>query len=97
MFTSGRCASPDADDPQGSGADVFGIEPPDGRTQRTCNSQFGAADASMWALLADSPGGAVLKSTWPSQETWGFVQERSDLRPSTILRQLYCKTLCLTV
>jgi MoxR-like ATPase len=37
-------------------ADVFGIEAPDGRSQRTWNSQFGAAaNASMWALLADSP------------------------------------------
>src|ERR1700730_6631265 len=40
-------------------SDVFGIQPPDGRPQRTWNSQFGAAaNATMWALLADSPGGA---------------------------------------
>jgi hypothetical protein len=56
-------------------SDVFGVQSPDGRPQRAWNSQFGAAaNATMWALLADSPGGAVLESTWPSRETWGFVQ-----------------------
>jgi MoxR-like ATPase len=56
-------------------ADIFGTLPPDRRPQRTWNSQFGAAaNATMWALLADSPGGAILESTWPGQETWSFVQ-----------------------
>jgi glucokinase len=45
-------------------ADVLGVQPPDGRPQRAWNSQFGAAaNATMWALLADSPGGAILEST----------------------------------
>jgi len=36
-------------------ADIFGTMPPDRRPQRTWNSQFGAAaNATMWALLADS-------------------------------------------
>lgn len=66
-------------------AGVFGAQPPDAQppdartpdaqTQRGWNSQFGAAaNATMWALLADSPGGAILESTWPSRETWGLVQ-----------------------
>jgi AAA domain len=45
-------------------AGIFGDQPPDGRPQRLWNSQFGAAaNDTMWALLADSPGGAVLEST----------------------------------
>ena len=43
-------------------ADIFGAQPPDGRPQRAWNSHFGAAaNATIWALLADSPGGAVLE------------------------------------
>jgi predicted kinase len=73
-------------------ADVFGIEPPDGRSQRAWNSQFGAAaNASMWALLADSPSGAVLESTWPSHETWGFVQDGLSVAGVTAPRQVWCE------
>jgi predicted kinase len=55
-------------------ADVFGHLPLDERPQRSWNSAFGAAaSATMWALLADSPGGAVLESTWPASETWDYV------------------------
>jgi predicted kinase len=56
-------------------ADVIGAEPPDDRPQREWNRQLGAAaSATMWPLLADSPRGAVLESTWPSSETWEYVQ-----------------------
>jgi predicted kinase len=56
-------------------AEVFGVRPPDTRSQREWNRDLGAAaSAAMWALLADSPGGAVLDSTWPSRETWGYVE-----------------------
>jgi len=73
-------------------AEVFGVRPPDERPQRTWNSQFGAAaNATMWALLADSPGGAVLESTWPSQETWGFVQAGLTVAAVTAARQVWCE------
>lgn len=46
-------------------ADVLGAEPPDGREQREWNSALGrAASRTMWALLADASGGAVLESSW---------------------------------
>jgi predicted kinase len=55
-------------------AEVFGAHPPDGRPQRDWNRMFGAAASrTMWDLLADSACGAVLESTWPARETWGFV------------------------
>jgi glucokinase len=73
-------------------ADVFGVQPPDERPQRAWNSQFGAAaNTTMWALLADSPGGAVLESTWPSQETWGFVQAGLNSAAVPAPRQIWCE------
>jgi predicted kinase len=73
-------------------ADVFGTQSPDGRPQRSWNSQFGAAaNATMWALLADSPGGAVLESTWPRQETWEFVQAGLSAAEVTAPRQIWCE------
>jgi hypothetical protein len=56
-------------------ADVFGAQPPDDRPQREWNRQVGAAaSVAMWALLADSACGAVVESTWPSNETWQYVE-----------------------
>jgi glucokinase len=73
-------------------SDVFGIQPPDGRPQRAWNSQFGAAaNATIWALLADSPGGAVLESTWPSREAWGFVQTGLKAAHVSAPRQIWCE------
>ena len=73
-------------------ADVFGAQPPDGRPQRAWNSQFGAAaNAAMWALLADSPGGAILESTWPSRETWGFVQAGLSAAGVRAPQQIWCE------
>jgi len=73
-------------------SDVFGVQPPDGRSQRAWNSQFGAAaNATMWALLADSPGGAVLESTWPGRETWGFVQAGLNAAQVAEPRQIWCE------
>jgi predicted kinase len=47
-------------------ADVLGTEPPPGWSQRRWNAALGAAASeTMWALLADAPGGAVLESCWP--------------------------------
>lgn len=38
-----------------------------GWPQRRWNAAIGAAaNETMWALLADAPGGAVLESTWPT-------------------------------
>jgi len=72
-------------------ADVLGAQPLDGRSQRAWNSQFGAAaSATMWALLADSPGGAILESTWPSRETWGFVQAGLNAAGVRVARQIWC-------
>lgn len=46
-------------------AGVLGSEAPDGGPQRRWNSTLGAAASeTMWALLADAPGGAVLESCW---------------------------------
>jgi len=47
-------------------ADVLGTEPPPGWSQRRWNAALGAAASeTMWALLADATGGAVLESCWP--------------------------------
>lgn len=55
-------------------ADVLGVTPPDGRPQRRWNSALGAAAGeTMWSLLADAAGGAVLESTWPAFETRALV------------------------
>lgn len=73
-------------------ADVFGAQPPDDRPQRAWNQLFGAAaNSTMWDLLADSPCGAVLESTWPARETWEFV--RAGLEAARVERplQLWCQ------
>jgi AAA domain len=73
-------------------ADVFGTQSPDERPQRAWNSQFGAAaNATMWALLADSPCGAVMESTWPAREIWGFVQAGLSAAEVTAPRQVWCE------
>jgi len=73
-------------------ADIIGAQPPDGRPQRAWNSQFGAAaNATIWARLADSPGGAVLESTWPSQETWGLVKSGLNAAEVPAPRQIWCE------
>jgi predicted kinase len=73
-------------------AGIFGAQPPDGRPQRLWNSQFGAAaNDTIWALLADSPGGAVLESTWPGQETWSFVQAGLSAAEVPAPRQIWCQ------
>jgi predicted kinase len=72
-------------------AGIFGALPPDGRPQRAWSSQFGAAaNATMWALLADSPRGAILESTWPGQETWSFVQAGLSAARVSAPRQIWC-------
>jgi predicted kinase len=73
-------------------AGIFGAQPPEGRPQRAWNSQFGAAaNTTMWALLADSPGGAILESTWPGQETWSFVQAGLSAAEVPAPRQIWCE------
>jgi glucokinase len=47
-------------------ADVLGADPA-GWVQRRWNAAIGAAASeTMWALLAEAPGGAVLESCWPT-------------------------------
>jgi predicted kinase len=73
-------------------ADFFGVTAPDERPQHAWNSQFGAAaNASLWALLADSPGGAVLESTWPSRETWALVRSGLEAAAVSEPRQIWCE------
>ncbi|HEU5426370.1 MAG TPA: AAA family ATPase [Actinocrinis sp.] len=46
-------------------ADVFGAQPTNDWQQRRWNAAFGAAASeTMWSLLADAPGGAILESFW---------------------------------
>lgn len=45
----------------------------------------------MWTLLADSPSGAVLESTWPGRETWGFVQTGLKVARVSAPRQIWCE------
>jgi hypothetical protein len=50
-------------------ADILGVEPPHPLPwpQRRWNASLGAAaSGTMWALLADAPGGAILESCWPA-------------------------------
>jgi len=48
-------------------AGVLGAEPPYDWTQRRWSMALGAAASqTMWAVLADTPGGAVLESCWPT-------------------------------
>jgi predicted kinase len=48
-------------------ADVLGSQPPFDWPQRRWNSALGAAASqTMWVLLANAPGGAVLESYWPT-------------------------------
>lgn len=49
-------------------ADVLGAMPPQPGPQRRWNASLGAAAGdTMWALLADSPGGAILESCWRAE------------------------------
>lgn len=46
-------------------ADILGADPPDDRPQRAWNRALGmAASETMWSLLGDAYGGAVLESTF---------------------------------
>ncbi|MFY9932526.1 MAG: AAA family ATPase [Streptosporangiaceae bacterium] len=55
-------------------ADVLGTELP-GWPQRRWNRAIGAAASeTMWTLLADAPGGAVLESCWPSDVRHFVIQ-----------------------
>jgi predicted kinase len=77
-------------------ADVLGAEPPPGWSQRRWNSALGAAASdTMWALLADVPGGAVLESCWP-QDVRHFVvqhlQRARDRQPVEIWCEVRLET-----
>lgn len=73
-------------------ADVFGDLPPGERSQRSWNQMLGAAASqTMWALLADSPCGAVLESTWPAQQTWGYVVSGLKLAGVGHPLQIWCE------
>jgi len=63
--------------------DVLGSEPPPGWAQRRWNAGFGAAASeTMWVLLADAPGGAVLESCWPTDVRHFVLRglQRADCR-----------------
>lgn len=48
-------------------AGVLGTQPVHPWPQRHWNASLGAAASdTMWALLADAPGGAILESCWPA-------------------------------
>lgn len=56
-------------------ADALGSEPPPGWPQRRWNGALGAAASrTMWVLLADAPGGAILDSCWPKEVRHFVVQ-----------------------
>jgi hypothetical protein len=62
-------------------ADVLGTDPPPGWSQRRWNSALGAAASeTMWALLADAPGDAVLESCWPKDVRHFVVQHLQRAR-----------------
>ena len=70
-------------------SDVFGIAPKEGHARREWSNAHGAAASeTMWALAADSPGGAILESWWPRQRMH-FVEaglERAGIEhPLTVL------------
>jgi predicted kinase len=68
-------------------ADVLGTEPPPGWPQRRWNAALGAAASeTMWVLLADAPGGAVLESCWPEDVRHFVAQglQRAHSRPVEI-------------
>jgi glucokinase len=48
-------------------AGVLGAQPPGDQAQRDWSAALGAAASdTLWALLADAPGGAVVESCWPA-------------------------------
>lgn len=70
-------------------ADVLGTEVP-GWSRRRWNAALGgAASETMWTLLADAPGGAVLESCWPT-DVRDFVTEglRRAHEPRTV--EIWC-------
>lgn len=72
-------------------ADVLGAQPPDDRSQREWNRQLGAAaNTVLWALLAHSPCGAVIESTWPNPETWHHVEAGLAVAGITRPLQIWC-------
>jgi predicted kinase len=70
---------------------VFGARPPDGRSHLEWSRMFGAAaNATMWALLAESECGAVLESTWPADEAWEFARDGLRSARAGSPRQIWC-------
>jgi predicted kinase len=62
-------------------ADVLGSEPPPGWSQRRWNAALGAAaNETMWALLADAAGDAILESCWPTDVRHFVVQHLQRAR-----------------
>ncbi len=72
-------------------ADVLGAEPPPGWSQRDWNAALGtAASRTMWALLADAPGGALLDSCWPGDVRHLVVRGLQRAR-SRLPAEIWCE------
>ena len=70
-------------------ADVLGTAPA-GWAQRRWNAAIGAAASeTMWALLADAPGGAVLESCWPA-DFRDFVVEGLNRANDPATVEIWC-------
>jgi glucokinase len=72
-------------------ADVLGSEPPPGWSPRRWSAALGAAASqTMWALLAETPGGAVLESCWPT-EFRHFAVEGLRLAGAPAPLEIWCE------
>jgi len=72
-------------------ADVLGAGPPSGWTQRGWNAALGAAASrTMWVLLAEAPGGAILESCWFRDVRYLVVRalQRARTRPPA---EIWCE------
>jgi predicted kinase len=72
-------------------ADVLGTESRAGVAQREWNRMLGAAASqTMWALLGDAPGGAILESSWPS-DTRHFVARGLEQAGGRSAIEIWCE------
>lgn len=72
-------------------AEVLGAEPPTRGPQRRWNRALGtAASDTMWALLADAPGGAILESNW-SADYRHFVVDGLARPGITTVLEIFCE------
>jgi predicted kinase len=73
-------------------ADLLGARGPRGWEQRRWNAALGAAASeTMWSLLGDAPGGAVLESCWPS-DVRDLVLRGLDRARVAVPLEIWCAT-----